>query len=337
MKADRLLSVLLLLQAHGRLSSRVVAERLEVSSRTAHRDMEALSAAGVPVFAIRGKKGGWQLEDGWRTRVPALDEAELHALLMAQPRMAGDPRLAASAERAFTKLAAAFPAPLRERAASIRKRLHVDVAGWYGAPENLAALPTVQEAVSRDRMLLIRYRPAGREAADRRVGPLGLVAKGATWYLVASAPNGLRTYRVSRIESATILDEPFERPENFDLPSYWEASVAQFRAAPRYVVVLRLTLDAARTVGMWCHVLPAEPSDPADSDGWATRRISFDNESHACFVVLGLGSRAEVIAPPELRDRVLSELETTLARRSVRHGSGANTVLYAPKAGKLTR
>ena len=179
MRSGRLLSALLLLQAYGRLSGRVLADRLEVSARTVHRDMDALSAAGVPVFATRGAQGGWQLDDGWRARVPALDESELRGLLMAQPRVAGDPRLAASAERALTKLLAALPPTLREHAATIRQRLHVDTTGWRGAAEDLSPLPLVQDAVTRDRMLSIRYRQAGQAPATRKVHPLGLVAKGS--------------------------------------------------------------------------------------------------------------------------------------------------------------
>ena len=129
MKSDRLLSALLLLQAHGRLTGRELAERLEVSERTIHRDMESLSAAGIPNSALRGAQGGWQLERGWRTQVPGMDTAELNALLMAQPRALGDPRLAAAAERAFQKLLASFSAPMRARAEAIRERLYIDATG----------------------------------------------------------------------------------------------------------------------------------------------------------------------------------------------------------------
>src|SRR5436853_642225 len=225
MKADRLLSALLLLQAHGRMTGREMSRRLEVSLRTVHRDMEALSMAGVPVFALRGARGGWQLDEGWRAQVPPLDEAELLGLLMAQPRVVGDGRLAGAAERALHKLTAALPAALRERAASIRQRLHVDTTGWRGtAAENLAMLPVVQEAVSRNRKLSMTYRRAGEnsEPAQRLVDPLGLVAKGSAWYLVARTAEGLRTYRVSRIEEAVVLDVPSERPPNFDLEAHWK-------------------------------------------------------------------------------------------------------------------
>src|SRR5215510_1210258 len=211
MKADRLLSTLLLLQAHGRLTGREMAKRLEVSMRTVHRDMEALSAAGVPVFALRGAQGGWQLDKGWRTQAPGLDETELQALLMSQPRVMGDVRLAAAAENALAKLVASLPAAMRERAASIRQRLHVDTTAWRGTGENLAMLPVVQDAVARDRRLSIRYDKSNRELVERTVDPLGLVAKGSTWYLFARTGRGMRTFRVSRIMEATLLDETFER------------------------------------------------------------------------------------------------------------------------------
>ena len=140
MKADRLLSALLLLQGHGRLTGRELAKRLEVSERTVHRDMEALSASGVPVFAIRGAQGGWQLAEGWQTSVPGLEEQELRALLMAQPpRVLGDLRLASAAERAMGKLMASLPAAMRQQAVSIRERLHIDMEGWRGSRENLSA------------------------------------------------------------------------------------------------------------------------------------------------------------------------------------------------------
>jgi biotin operon repressor len=157
MRSDRLLSALLLLQAHGRLTGRELAERLEVSARTVHRDMEALSASGVPVLALRGAQGGWQLDENWRTQVPGLKESELRALLMAQPRVIGDSRLAAAAERALEKLMAALPTSLRHQAASIRQRLYVDPTGWRGPAEDLAALPIVQDALSLDRKLTFLY------------------------------------------------------------------------------------------------------------------------------------------------------------------------------------
>jgi predicted DNA-binding transcriptional regulator YafY len=313
-KADRLLSVLLLLQAHGKLTGRALAERLAVSGRTVHRDMEALSAAGVPVFALRGSRGGWQLDEDWRTRVPGLDEAELRALLMAQPRVIGDAGLAASAERALAKLMAAMPLSLREQAASIRQRLYVDATGWHGAVQNLSALPVVQDAVSRDRTLTIGYRQTGRERVARTIHPLGLVAKGTTCYLVAKTPNGFRTYRVSRIEEATVLETRFERPADFDLEAYWKASTERFHLSRRYVATLRLEPRAADSLRTWCRVEPAPIDRPGNPDGWVTLRVRFDDEESACFVVLGLGPRVDVVDPPTLDARVRAAVAATVER-----------------------
>jgi predicted DNA-binding transcriptional regulator YafY len=321
MKADRLLSALLLLQAHGRLSGRMLARRLEVSMRTVHRDMEALSAAGVPVYALRGARGGWQLEEGWRTRVPGLDRSELRALLMAQPRSLGDARLIGAAERALEKLLASLPAALREEAASMRKRLHVDTTAWWGASEDLSKLPVVQEAVASDRKLRIAYqaaRPEGAERAIRVVDPLGLVVKGGVWYLVAGTTEGLRTYRLSRIEEAAVLAERCARPARFDLAAYWKSSTEELRQGRgRYAATLRLAPSALRSLERWRPSRSvAVGAEPMDAERWATRRVQFDDEEQACFVVLGFGSRAEVMAPASLRERVAAEIDRMAAARA---------------------
>jgi predicted DNA-binding transcriptional regulator YafY len=315
MKADRLLSMLLLLQAHGRLTGRQLAARLEVSERTVHRDMEALCAAGVPVYALRGSRGGWQLEENWRTHVPGLDESELRALLMAQPRALGDARLAHAAERALGKLMASLPATMREQAASIRQRLHVDSAGWRGTSENLSMLPVVQDAVSRDRRLAITYWRRGGECVERTIDPLGLVAKGSSWYLVARTADGFRTYRVSRIEQATLLELPCERPADFDLAAYWTESTARFDAEmPRYYARLRIEPQTARWLKMWRVGWSLEQEDPPPADGWVTLRMQFDRIEEACFIVLGLGPRVDVLEPDSLRARVAGEAAAVIER-----------------------
>ena len=321
MRADRLLSILLLLQARGQMTGRELAERLEVSERTLHRDMEALSSSGVPVFALRGVHGGWQLDENWRTQVPGLNESELRALLMAQPRMIGDPRLAAAAERALDKLMAALPVPLREQAASMRQRLYVDATGWHGTNEDLSLLPIVQNAVSRDRKLKIRYRKMAKhdesDRSDRIVDPLGLVAKGNVWYLVAQTLTGLRTFRVSRIEEAILLDKPCERPEGFDLPAYWKSSTEQFKEKrSRYYATLRLKPSAAKQINMWRLTLPIEGGECTNVDGWISLRVQFDDEEEACFVVLGFGPRVEVVEPDGLRVRILKDVAAMMKRHT---------------------
>jgi predicted DNA-binding transcriptional regulator YafY len=318
MRADRLLSTLLLLQANGKMTVRQLAKRLEVSHRTAYRDLEALSTAGVPVLAIRGSRGGWQLDEEWRTSVPGFDDAELRAFLMAQPRVVGDGPLAAAAERALDKLMAAMPVSLRARAAFIRERLYIDTTGWRGVSENLTALPIVQDAVSRDRKLAIAYHKPNGEQTERTVDPLGVVAKGMTWYLVANTSEGFRTFRVSRIEKATVLDMAIERPHDFDLAVYWKSSAEKFRESrPGYAVTLRLDARAADEIMTWRKAKRVESATP-DPDGWVTLRTEFDGEDHACFYAQGLGARGEVLDPPQLRERVLANAAAVIARASVK-------------------
>ncbi|HTW44738.1 MAG TPA: YafY family protein [Acidobacteriaceae bacterium] len=307
MKADRLLSALLLLQAHGRLSGRELAERLEVSERTIHRDMESLSMAGVPISAVRGAQGGWQLEKGWRTQVPGMDTAELNALLMAQPRSLGDPRLAAAAERAFQKLLASLSGPMRARAEAIRERLYVDTTDWRPSNEDLTLLAEVQDAVARDCKISFHYTRADGQSGPRTVDPLGLVAKGTSWYLVAHTPRGLRTYRVSRMDSLTVLALPCERPAHFNLADYWKQSTAELeRQRNRYEAILMIEAKAARRILEWWISSPVKDGPPAP-EGWLKLRIQFDSEEQARFVALGFGPGACVIAPAALHERVLAD------------------------------
>ncbi len=298
MKDDRLLSILLMLQAQGRMTRRELARQLQVSERTVQRDMEALSTAGVPVFAPRGL-GGWQLDEAWRAQAPGLDERELRALVRSRRGTAGAAALSrGSASRTRP------PSPA-ERAAALRQRLYVDRTNWRGASENLEMLPIVQDAVLRDRKLKIQYWRAGQECVERIVDPLGLVVKGTAWYLVASTPDGFRTYRVSRIETARELDAPSERPPDFDLAAHWNSSTQRFREGlSRYYATLRLERRAANWMKMWRGGSLVQEGGDCGDEGWSTLRVEFDHEEQACFVVLGLGARAEVIEPENLRERV---------------------------------
>jgi predicted DNA-binding transcriptional regulator YafY len=318
MRANRLLSILLLLQTHGRLTGRELARRLEVSERTLHRDMDALSTAGVPIYAMRGSRGGWQLDEGWRTQVPGLDKAELHALLMAQPSIIGDVRLAAAAERALDKLMAALPGSMREQANSIRQRLYVDTTAWGGNRENLSMLPVVQDAVSRDRKLTFCYQKANGERSERKVDPLGLVAKGNTWYLVARTADRFRTYRVSRMEDAKLLPEASERPADFDLAAYWKSSTKAFQEErTQYYATLRVEARAARIMKTWQMISTVDGDEVTHMEGWITLRVHFAHEEEACFVVLGFGHRIEVIEPQSLCHRVRAELVTMMKRHQL--------------------
>jgi predicted DNA-binding transcriptional regulator YafY len=313
MKSDRLLSVLLLMQARGRVTERELAERLEVSQRTIHRDLEALSASRVPVVALRGSQGGWELDKGWRTQVPGLDEAELRALLMAQPRVVGHPRLAAAAESALNKLMAALPGPMREQAVVMRERLHVDPTGWWETGEDLSMLSVVQEAVARERQLAFDYVRADGQRTARRVDPLGLVAKGTSWYLVADGASGLRTFRVSRMSSVTVLASGFERPAKFDLAEYWLRTTKELESRRRrFSVILAVAPAAAQMLVGRCPTAPVAAPDGGGGipEGWPTLRAEFDDEAFARFVVLGLGTSVRAIEPAEFRRAIMKEAST---------------------------
>src|SRR5688500_12144566 len=228
MRADRLVSIMLLWQLYRRLTAAELARRLEVSERTILRDMDALSTAGVPVTALRGTGGGWALAGGYRTNLTGLNAEEIQTLFAGLPdRLLSDLNLGRASDAAHVKLLAALPAAARAAAEYARSRIHVDVAGWGGADEALPHLPTIQEAVWQGRQLLFAYGSdcEGGAPRERRVSPLGLVAKGGVWYLVALSGGEARSYRVSRVASARMTDEPCERPEGFDLAAFWAKSV----------------------------------------------------------------------------------------------------------------
>ncbi|HZZ37543.1 MAG TPA: WYL domain-containing protein [Acidobacteriaceae bacterium] len=308
MKADRLLSALLLLQAHGRLAERELAERLEVSQRTAHRDMEALCAAGIPLLAHRGAQGGWELEKGWRTRVPGLDDAELRALLMAQPGALGDKRLTAAAERAFDKLVASLSPAMRLQAEAMRARLYVDPMGWRPGSEDWSALPVVQEALARDAKLTFSYTKPDGSARTRTVDPLGLVNKQTAWYLVARTPEGMRTFRVSRMRGAVALALTFERPKRFDLARWWQQSTERLRATKeRYAATLALAPEAVVSMEPWIALRAVDVGQKLPP-GWKAYAMEFDSAYAARFVTLGLGSGARVLSPQELQREVRAEV-----------------------------
>src|SRR5512133_650698 len=196
MRADRLFSIVLLLQANRRMTAGELAARLEVSERTVLRDMDALSAAGIPVIADRGASGGWRLVDGYQTKLTGLTPAEIQSLFFARPeRLMSDLGLKQEAATAMLKLEAALPERSRRDADFARSRLHVDPRGWRDPGESIGALPVILAALWQDRRVRFTYHRQLCEPGERTVDPLGLVAKGSTWYLVALSDGEPRTYR----------------------------------------------------------------------------------------------------------------------------------------------
>jgi predicted DNA-binding transcriptional regulator YafY len=321
MRASRLVQLLLFLQTRGRTTAAVLARELEVSERTVHRDVEALSAAGVPIYAERGPHGGIQLIDGYRTRLTGLTGEEAEALFLSGlPGPAAELGLGTVVAAARLKVLAALPAELRTRASRLVERFHLDAAGWFHASEEVPQLATLADAVWEGHPLVIVYRRGDGEV-ERELEPLGLVLKAGIWYLVASSGGQVRTYRVSRIRGARVADEAFERPADFDLAAYWAESISAYeRDAPRISVTVRI--DPA-VVGVLADAIgsqavrEAETIPAEDPDGWVHLRVTADWPEEVPGRLISLGSRAEILDPPEVRERAI-----LLARRMLeRHGA----------------
>lgn len=315
MKASRLLSILMLLQARGRLSAAALARELEVSTRTILRDIDELSAAGVPVWGERGRGGGFQLRPGWSTGLTGLTEPESRALLLAGlPDAAADLGLGAPAASARLKLVASLPEAWRATADRIGGRLHLDPVDWYLQPEVPAHLQQVAQAVWEARRLEVHYR-SWRGGAERVLEPLGLVLKAGAWYL-AARPAGdaeVRTWRVGQMQVRRV-GPAFRRPAGFDLPAYWRASAARFEAG---LARLQARIAASPRALVWLgnerwrhQILP----EPAARPGWVQVRLPIESIERGARRLLGWGAEVEVLAPVALRRHLLAELAAVQAR-----------------------
>ncbi len=312
MRADRLLTILLLLQVNRRMTAGDLAKRLEVSTRTIHRDMEALSSAGVPLYAERGRDGGWVLPEQFRTNLTGLNESEIQALFMTTPpSLLADLGLRQASEAALVKLLATLPSGQRRGAEFAQQRIHVDPSGWNRPEESVPALAALQEAVWQDRRVHITYERGDGTEVDRLIEPLGLVAKGSLWYLVARVDGKPRTYRISRVGAVRISEESFTRPADFDLARFWAQSSADFVAnLPRYPVTIRLPEDEVRGIYGTIGRGRVEHVSDVDGEGIVEVRLRFDTEREATGFVLSFGHNAVVAEPDELRLRIVR-----LARR----------------------
>ncbi|HET9920976.1 MAG TPA: YafY family protein [Ktedonobacteraceae bacterium] len=311
MRADRLLSIMMLLQTRGHITARELAQRLEVSERTIYRDLEALGMAGVPVYTERGPGGGCVLAEGYRTGLTGLTETEVRTLFMSGvPAPLTDLGLGQALEAALLKLLAALPQAHQRNIERARQLIHLDAAAWSYSEETVPHLRTIMEAVWQDRKLRLIYRKTGGEVSERVVEPLGLVAKATIWYLVAAVPDGeLRVFRVSRIQEAEPTGEFFERSESFDLASYWAEASRHFESTwLRYRTTLRFAPDIISELpfifGEGITTL-IDQAAPPDAGGWITLTLSFESFETARTRVLGLGTDVEVLAPPELRQSVI--------------------------------
>ncbi|MFF4617630.1 helix-turn-helix transcriptional regulator [Nonomuraea jabiensis] len=321
MRASRLVSILLLLQTRGRMTAQDLAERLEVSVRTIYRDVESLHTAGIPLYGDAGPKGGYQLLDGYRTRLTGLTADEAESLFLAGlPGPAAELGLGAVVTAAQLKLMAALPVELRDRAGRIQERFHLDAPTWYRDREPVTYLSAVADAVWNERRIQVRYRRwKAPQEVERRLDPYGLVVKAGRWYLVARAGEDVRTYRVSQILDLHPLPEGFTRPDGFDLAAYWQGYLAEFEARLRRgEAVLRLSPRGVERVPdlMTPGVVAAarESAQPPDEEGWTRVTVPIESIEHALAEFLRLGTDVEVLAPAELRDRIAATAAELAAR-----------------------
>ncbi|WP_446211570.1 helix-turn-helix transcriptional regulator [Micromonospora sp. IBSANI012] len=310
MRASRLISLVLLLQSRETMTAAELARELEVSERTVYRDVLALSAAGVPVYADRGRAGGYRLLGGYRTRLTGLTRDEAEALFLSGlPGPAGEMGLADAVAAAELKVLAALPPSLRDAPARAGQRFHLDVPGWFRESAPPPWLAELARAVWRDRVVELRYRRGDREVG-RRVEPYGLVLKSGVWYLVARVGDAMRTYRVDRVVAVQAGEETFARDEGFDLGGHWrEQAEAFLRSMLRAEITVRLSAAGLRAL-RWVAEAPfayeeatAAAGEP-DGQGWRVTRLPVESVEVAYHLVLRLGPEVEVLDPPELRARL---------------------------------
>ncbi|MEU4159718.1 WYL domain-containing protein [Actinoplanes sp. NPDC026670] len=297
MRADRLVATLLFMQTRGRVTAAEVAAELEVSVATARRDLEALSAAGVPVYPQPGRHGGWSLVGGARTDLSGLSAAEARALFL----IAGPTAVSGEAKAALRKLLGALPAPFRIEAAAAAGATRIDPAAWGERPKQQPrAVALLKDAVVRRQRIRFAYRGPDRKGSERIADPWGVVEKSGTYYLVAGTVKGRRTFRVDRMSAVTATGETFDRPAGFDLDEAWGQTVGEVEGmrartwatlliAERFVWVLR------DHFGRHCEVVETLP------DGRARVRVGAPEPRDIARTLAGWGAAVEVLDPPEVR------------------------------------
>lgn len=328
----------MLLQLRGRVSASALARELEVSVRTIYRDVEALSAGGVPIYAEPGRNGGVALSDGFRTRLTGLTRGEAASLPFAGlAGAAKDLGLGAEAAAAQLKLLASLPADSGASAQRIAERFHLDPLPWYHRAETLECLPALAGAVWRERKVRIEYE-SWKGGLTRELAPLGLVLKGGLWYLVASDRGQPRTYRVSGIAKLDVLEAGFARPARFDLARYWPGWIEEFEARlMREMATVRLSPEGLRVLRATSPATAerAEASQRASTvRGWIEAEIPIETPEYSARQLLRLGAEVEVLAPRELREAIAREaakVAALYARRPAKAPDGPALARFVRK------
>ena len=309
MRADRLLSLVMLLQTRGCVSANALAEELEVSVRTIYRDVEALSYAGIPVYAERGPSGGIALLDSYRTSLTGLNRDEVRALFMLSiPAPLDELGVSADLKAALLKLSAALPMAGIDEQSRTRQRIHLDSVAWSQSQQPVPHLQTVHQAVWGDLKLQLRYDLGYFGEIEMEVDPYGLVAKTTVWHLVCAREDHLRVLRIPDILEARVLGEHFERSSDFDLVGYWQDWCEQNeKRLASFEVKVRVAPDLVPY--LWTHFGErlsdqGVQTDNADEDGWLTVELQFERFEEARRRLLGYGRAVEVLEPDVLRKSI---------------------------------
>ncbi|WP_280463845.1 helix-turn-helix transcriptional regulator [Nocardia carnea] len=312
MRADRLLQIVHLLRRHGRMSSAELARRLEVTKRTVLRDMDALSTAGIPVYAEHGRGGGFALVPGYEPDVEQLTSEEARALFVAGGRGTAEALgLGGSFNTALRKLASALPEHEHRLVDHVRDRIVLDAGGWHRDPDTLDALAEVQAAVLDDERIRIRYQSRAAAApGERTVDPWGLLQVGTTWYLIATHRDRPRSYRISRISAVRRLGTPANRPPDLDLRSVWEQMRDDFRSVPGTEITLRIHRPRLPMVLRSLSVTMLADPQPAAGDP-EVFSMQVRSLRAAAAMLVGFGPEVEVIAPDALRGEIVAIAESS--------------------------
>ncbi|MFC0237059.1 helix-turn-helix transcriptional regulator [Fictibacillus phosphorivorans] len=315
MRADRLISILLLLQNHGKMTTKALASELEVTERTIHRDMEALSFAGIPVLAERGKHGGWRLVDQYRTKLTGLKDNELKTLFLSPSyQLLSDLGFSKDWKEARQKLLAALPNSLQSQANNLWNRIHIDIDPWKQSQHETIALNLLQQALWEDQKIRIAYEKANKELSERFVEPLGLVAKGRTWYLVAVSNQQIKNFRVSRIKSVELLNETFIRPPDFQLADYWAESKQNFvQNLPVFEVEVEASPSIIERLSFSGRFAQVVSKGSPNENGWFPVKLSFDTKQEAASYIIGFGDQLKIINPLSLIESVKRMAESALS------------------------
>jgi predicted DNA-binding transcriptional regulator YafY len=312
MKADRLVSLLLLLQSAQRRTARDLALRLEVSERTIYRDVDALSASGIPVYAERGADGGIALAEGYRKALLHFAEDDIRVLFAGGANALADLGLGANFERALEKLRGGFSDAQRSAAEKARGRIHIDQRRWNQSDPPTEKLALLRRAVWDDRRIELSYEDRMRAQSTRAVDPYGLVSKAGVWYLVAKTSEGFRSFRADRIRELRELDERYERDVAFDLDAHWRETTSKlYETQGRYSVTVRVTADSLSMVTSYWATEAVSPEDPHQL------RIMFSSEDSAINALVSWGDSIELIEPDTLRERICEHARMLLNRYAV--------------------